>query len=422
MSSTVTALREITDLLAERIGLDFSTIGMKSIELAVNRKMKTANVESIGKFTEILRRDEAEFQSFVESIVVPETWFFRDVEPFNFFKSEISGRFMSPVPRPVRILSIPSSSGEEPYSVAMSLLDVGFPPELALIEAVDISEKAIRKGKTALYGKSSFRGDDEEMISRYFTLEGDLFRLSDRVKGMVNFRRENLASTGFLAGSQQYDIIFCRNLVIYLDKQARELAVTNIKRLLRKGGLLFSGHTEVMFFSGSGFTTVSKPKTFALLNEEATPRVATSKGTAVPASGFSRSGVANRFVRPSAAVKEKVTKQLEESRVIPGNGFDIEYIRGLADGGDYSSARKKCEELVFKDPANRELLCLMGVIDHATGLIDEAENNFLKVLYLEPNHEEALVHISLLYEEKGDGARAKVYRDRLKRISDRKRS
>lgn len=422
MSNTVVALREITDLLAERIGLDYSTIGMKSIELAVTRKINTMGIESIERLALILRKNEDEFQAFVESIVVPETWFFRDVEPFNFLKEEVINRFMSPAPRPVRILSIPSSTGEEPYSIAMSLLDIHFPHELALIDAVDISERAIKKGKSGIFGKSSFRGDDEQMIRRHFIKEGEAYRISERLRKMVNFHKDNLASPGFMAGKQPYDIIFCRNLVIYLDKQARENAVTNIRRLLRKGGYLFSGHTEVMFFSGSGFSTVSRPKTFVLVNEETPVRVASAARSAAPGINFTGDRQGQGFVRPSAAVREKVTKRLEADAADSGNGFDVEYIRSLADGGDFSTARKKCEELIFRDPANRELLCLMGVIDHATGLIDEAENNFLKVLYLEPNHEEALVHISLLYDEKGDNSRSKIYRERLKRITDRKRS
>lgn len=418
VSNPLAALREITDLLAGKIGLDYSTIGIKSIELAVNRKMNTLGIESIHRFATLLGSDEAEFQAFVESIVVPETWFFRDVEPFNFLKEEVIGRFMNPAPRPLRILSIPSSTGEEPYSVAISLLDINFPPEITQIDAVDISEKALKKGKAALFGKSSFRGEDAGMLEKYFTREGESFRLNERARKMVSFQKGNLCESGFLNGKQPYDIVFCRNLVIYLDKQARETAVANIKRLLKKGGYLFSGHTEVMFFAGSGFSAISRPKTFVLLNEEPVPRVSSAVKSAAP--GFKNNIPERNFVRPSSAVKQKVAGRISDAGIPPGNGFDIEYIKSLADGGDYPSARKKCEELIFREPTNRELLCLMGVIDHATGLIDEAENNFLKVLYLEPNHEEALVHISLLYDEKGDSSRSKIYRERLKRITDRK--
>jgi len=420
MSNPLADLREITDLLAEKIGLDYSTIGIRSIELAVNRKMNTLAIDSIQRLAALLRKDENEFQAFVETIVVPETWFFRDVEPFNFLKEEVIGRFMNPAPRPVKILSIPSSTGEEPYSIALSLLDIGFPHELALIDAVDISEKAIKKGKAGIYTKSSFRGDDAALIDRHFIREGEVFRISERARKMVNFHKGNLSDPGFLKGKPPYDIVFCRNLVIYLDKQARESAVANIKRLLRKGGYLFSGHTEVMFFSGSGFSTISRPKTFVLLNEESLPRVSAAQKTAAPGLSYTPGQTAHNFVRPPATAKQKLTEKIRETGEVPGNGFDIEYIKSLADGGDHSTARKRCEELIFKEPANRELLCLMGVIDHATGLIDEAENNFLKVLYLEPNHEEALVHISLLYEQKGDTIRSKIYRERLKRITDRK--
>ncbi|MBK6682666.1 MAG: hypothetical protein IPG53_23100 [Ignavibacteriales bacterium] len=77
--------------------------------------------------------------------------------------------------------------------------------------------------------------------------------------------------------------------------------------------------------------------------------------------------------------------------------------------------------MLQKDPANKELICLMGEISLASGKVDEAENSFLRVLYLEPNHTLALVHISLLYEQKGDQTKSVLYKERLKRVSERSR-
>jgi Flp pilus assembly protein TadD, contains TPR repeats len=98
---------------------------------------------------------------------------------------------------------------------------------------------------------------------------------------------------------------------------------------------------------------------------------------------------------------------------------EIETVRRLADRGKFETARKQCELLLLKNPADRELLCLLGVIYNATGLIEEAESSFLKVLYLEPDNLEALAHISLLYEKRGDTMKARIYTDRLRRSGNR---
>ncbi|GAB1350981.1 protein-glutamate O-methyltransferase CheR [Ignavibacteriales bacterium] len=420
MISFDSGLQHITQILAEKIGLDYATIGIKSVELAVKRRMSQLNIPDISGFLLLLQSNKEELQNFVEMIVVPETWFFRDLEPFLFLQEEVKTKFMAGTIRPLKILSIPSSTGEEPYSIAMAMLDIEFPSELLLIDAVDISQRAIDKAKAGVYGKSSFRGDDDSMIAKYFVRDDTSFTISDKIRSMVTFHRENLVSDLFLRNRSGYDIIFCRNLVIYLDSRSREVAVSNIKRLLKPDGLLFAGHTEVMFFSSAGFRAIPRAKSFALsIEEPGRPRVKSEfrntneavlpKPVRQPLPAHpSRQHRTPLFATSRAEI---ITK--EEER------FDLGYIKELANRGEFSSARRKCEQLLFNDPANKDLICLMGEIDLATGLMDEAENNFLKVLYLEPNHLESLVYISLLYEKKGDKEKATIYKDRIKRLKER---
>ncbi|MBN8545083.1 MAG: hypothetical protein J0L60_03025 [Ignavibacteria bacterium] len=421
MSSFDQGLQEITQLLAEKIGLDYSTIGIKSIELAVKRRMSQLELNDITAFGILLRSSNSELQAFVEMIVVPETWFFRDIEPFVFLKEEVQSKFMTDQVRPLKILSVPSSTGEEPYSIAMALLDIGYPPDLLLIDAVDISLNALDKAKKGVYSKSSFRGEDEAMIAKYFVRSEDAFIIAGRIRSMVTFHNENLVSGSFFKNRSGYDMIFCRNLVIYLDGKSRETAVANIKRLLRPDGILFAGHTEVMFFSSSGFRAIPRAKSFALSPFEA--------GHQKPATEFrqTREVLQPKPAKPASPFlppRQQRSTLFTSSRVeivVKEEQFDLDYIKELANRGELTPARKKCEQLLFNDPTNKDLICLMGEIDLATGLMDEAENNFLKVLYLEPNHLESLVHISLLYEKKGDRDKASIYKDRIKRLQERSR-
>jgi chemotaxis protein methyltransferase WspC len=301
----------------------------------------------------------------------------------------------------------------------MALKDIDYPLQLLAVDAVDISFVATDKAMKGIYGKSSFRGVEESIIKKYFTLDGEQFVLSEEIKKAVTFHNENLANPFFMQYKLPYDMIFCRNLIIYLDGKARETAINHIKRLLRPEGYLFSGHTEVMFYSSNGFRSVSHPKSFALYVESPKPepvRRPVSRGSierTVPLPPV----VKRQFSTSKVDVKRKVN-----DKPMPANSeFEYEYIQELANRGELTTARRKCEELLQKDPTNKELICLMGEISLASGKIDEAENSFLRVLYLEPNHALALVHISLLYEQKGDQSKSILYKERLKRVNERSR-
>lgn len=412
-------LAELLPLLARTIGLDYSTIGIKSLELTLKRRLSQVNSENALDYVNSLEKDKSELQKFVEMIVVPETWFFRDHQPFMFLQEEVKSKFMRTVTQPLRILSVPSSTGEEPYSIVMALKEIDYPLQLLVVDAVDISSIATEKAMRGVYGKSSFRGVDEYIKKKYFTADTESFVLSEEIKKAVTFHNENLASPFFMRYKLPYDMIFCRNLIIYLDGAARDTAINHIKRLLKPDGYLFSGHTEVMFYSSNGFRSVSHPKSFALYVEAPKPEPVRRP--------VSRGSIERTVPLPPVVKRQFSTSKVEGKRKtveIPtavNPDFEYEYIQELANRGELTTARRKCEELLREDPANKDLICLLGEISLASGNIDEAENNFLRVLYLDPNHTLALVHISLLYEQKGDQNKSILYKERLKRVNERLR-
>jgi chemotaxis protein methyltransferase WspC len=419
MVNLESGLSTLLPLLSESMGLDYTTVGVKSLELTLKRRMSQVGAGDALIYVNSLKNDTPEFRKFIEMIVVPETWFFRDQEPFKFLQEEVRSKFMKTVVQPLRILSVPSSTGEEPYSIVMALNEINYPLDLLFVDAVDISSVAIDKARKGRYGKSSFRGVDDYLINKYFTRDGEFFVLSDEIKKAVNFHNENLADPLFMQYKLPYNIIFCRNLVIYLDGKARDRAINHIKRLLRPDGYLFSGHTEVMFYSSNGFRSTSYPKSFALYTETVKPEPINRPVSKV---SIERTVSPHRITR-----KQHSTSKIEERRktreVAPAqqSGFELDYIQELADRGELETARRKCDELLLKDPTNKEIICLMGEISLASGKVDEAENNFLRVLYLEPNHAVALVHISLLYEQKGDQSKSTLYKERLRRVNERQR-
>ncbi|NEM46493.1 MAG: chemotaxis protein CheR, partial [Xanthomonas perforans] len=128
----------------------------------------------------------SEQQALVEAVVVPETWFFRYPESFAALVNLARERSTHLAgARPLRILSLPCSTGEEPYSIAMALLDGGLPGDGFRIDAMDISEVNLQRAERALYGRNSFRGDDLSFRDRHFAVTPEGFELRSQVRRKV---------------------------------------------------------------------------------------------------------------------------------------------------------------------------------------------------------------------------------------------
>src|SRR5262249_51536192 len=157
------------------------------------------------------------------------------------------------------ILSAPCSTGEEPYSLAMALLDAPVPRSQFTIDAVDLSVRALDRAKQAIYGKNSFRGKAVAFRDRHFAQTGDVFKLHDAIHECVSFYQGNLLEEKFLVNHKPYDFIFCRNLLIYFDRATQKLALRKLHQLLSPSGVLFVGPAEVPLVSEQGFAPVGLP-------------------------------------------------------------------------------------------------------------------------------------------------------------------
>ena len=151
-----------------------------------------------------MRASPVELQALIEAVVVPETWFFRDREAFSTLARLVQEASPTAHADGVRrILSLPSSTGEEPYSIAMALFDAGVPADRFSIDAIDISAHAIAVARRATYGKNSFRGHDLGFRARYFDATATGHRLADRVRRPGAFPAGQPAGAGFLDGASE---------------------------------------------------------------------------------------------------------------------------------------------------------------------------------------------------------------------------
>jgi chemotaxis protein methyltransferase CheR len=154
-------------------------------------------------------------------------------------------------------LSAGCSSGEEPYSLAIALHNAGLPlaGKSWEIDACDLNPERIGRAREAIYDETSLRACDAETRRRYFTVEGDRFRLKDRYRAGLRFFQSNLLAPSFTL-ERPYDVILCRNLLIYFCDSAFESLIGLFARALAPGGYLFLGHSESLFDRASEFVPV----------------------------------------------------------------------------------------------------------------------------------------------------------------------
>lgn len=194
-------IEHIERLLKSRIGLDAESIGRSVIERAVRQRMAALEQSALEDYWTTLGGSPREQQALVEAVVVPETWFFRYPESFNALASLAVERLVQLAgSRPLRLISLPCSSGEEPYSIAMTLLDAGLLPAQFHIDALDVSDKVLEQARRGLYGRNSFRGEQLAFRQRHFQQQADGYLLDTRVRDCVSLRTGNLLDPALFAG------------------------------------------------------------------------------------------------------------------------------------------------------------------------------------------------------------------------------
>jgi chemotaxis protein methyltransferase WspC len=401
-------------LLERTMGLNAASIGASAIERAVRARLRACKITDQDDYWEQVQRSREELQELVEAVVVPETWFFRDAEAFRAMVRIVMEEWLpAHGSGAVRLLSLPCSTGEEPYTMAMALLDAGLPPSRFRIDAIDISGHALARGQRGIYGSNSFRGQDVGFRDRYFEKADRGYRISERLRDPVRFLQGNLLDADFLRGSETYDIVFCRNLLIYFDADTQSRAIGVLKRLLSPKGVLFAGHSEAGLMLGNGLASAKIPMAFAFRKAAAIPKQTSPKAASLPpvskpAATATPSRKAPPKPRPAFAFKREPAPQ------------DLDVLRRIADRGQLIEAAQGCEAYIRERGPTPDALLLLGLISDASGDHRAAAGHYRKVLYLDPDHSEALSHLALLLKKQGDVAGAKILHDRMRRLDARR--
>ena len=400
-------------LLRDSMGLDAASLGPSAVSRAVQRRQAACMLADRQSYWMHLRASPTELQELVEAVVVPETWFFRDPQAFSALAAMARTQLVAnPARAELRLLSLPCSTGEEPFSMAMALIDADIAPQRFHIDAIDISLRALEQAARASYGSNSFRGQELGFRSRHFSESDGRWQPSPAVRQSVKFQQGNLFAADFLPGYAVYDYIFCRNVVIYFDPPTQARTLEILLRLLTPDGCLFVGPSETGLLPRDRLVSAQLPMAFAF--RRAGPEQGLDAGVERRRSQAPRPGVA---MRPRAAPRplplQVATPPLAERLSAQAT---MDRVQDLADQGRLAEAASACEDSLKQYGPSAAGYHLLGLIREASGQADNAAAMYRKALYLQPDHRETLAHLALLLEKQGKRAAARVLRERLQRL------
>ncbi|MET3213250.1 UNVERIFIED_ORG: chemotaxis protein methyltransferase WspC [Burkholderia territorii] len=411
--------------------------------------------EALDAYWQQLNASADERRALIELFVVPETWFFRDREAFATLARQAAERLAAMPGRVIRVLSAPCSTGEEPYSAAMALLDAGLEPASFAIDAIDLSARAIEQARLGCYGRNAFRGTAMEFRTRYFTPTRDGWLLDERVRARVQFSHANLVEPVADNGIR-YDFVFCRNVLIYFDRDAQDRVIRSLDARLADDGMLFVGPAETGVAMRHGMRSARVPLAFAFHREPAgaaadacaarpvvplsaapdrhaerftvAPLAAPRPVVAVAPPGWLGDGRQPFAAAPAvqAAAVDARASLAAATAVAAAPVYDgiaptiddaptLEDAQALANAGAFDEAERVLAQFSARVGPHADAFYLNGLIADARGRAAEASDFYRKALYLRPTHHEALTHLATLLDVGGDRAGAQWLLERARR-------
>lgn len=375
-------------LLTETAGLSFHGQRREALAHGVSTRLAATGCSSIEAYLHFVGSDPAELQALLDEVTVQETQFFRNPPQVRALRRhvlpEIVRRATSDGTRRIRVWSAGCSTGEEPYTVAMLLREL-VPPGAAgwdiQVLATDVSSRAVDAARRAVYRPRSLRLAEDVDRDRWMVrTPGDAssYAVRDEVRELVDVRHHNVVSDPPPCGPGELDLVLCRNVTIYLTREATQALVQRLHGCLRDGGYLFLGHAETLWQISEEFTLVPLGDAFVYRRVDApTPQrrqVLTDRRTAQePWPHPERRG---RTPRRTATARER-----------------LHAAREAVAEGSYAQAADLALEVATAHPLEPAAHYLRGLALATAGADEEAVVSLRKAAYLDPGH--ALAHFVL---------------------------
>ncbi len=390
--------------ILEHSGIHIEESRFDALRISLVTRATRFGHDSFERYYDLLVADEAEFRELLSLITINETSFFRFPAQFEALRGVVVPEILdarSPAVRSFRVWSAGCSTGEEPYSIAMTLLEAGIDslghrPEVL---GTDVSTSALERAEAGVYPPRTLLNVPRDIVGRYFEPTATGHQVADRVREVVSFRYQNLVKEPYptaLMGA--WDVIFCRNVTIYFRVESTRRVVDHLFESLNPGGYLFIGHSETLTGISDRFETVEVGGVFLHRRPpDTTPGVSFSQAVeikrregAVLPSGGSGAPV----TQPGPGRPRPAFRSAAAAPDAADDAYDqLSAARAFADEGDFEQATAAAEEALRVDPLCASARYILGLIHLRAGREDEAIAQFRRTIVADGGF--ALAHLNL---------------------------
>jgi chemotaxis protein methyltransferase CheR len=406
---TLEEFRRFRDLLHRQSGIYLEESKLDSLRISLVTRATRLGYKNLTEYFAALSRDDHEFNELLNLVTINETSFFRFPAQFEALKGRVLPEIMAAKTggnKGVRIWSAGCSTGEEPYSISMALIDAGievsgYKPQVL---GTDVSTKALARAKAGVYGKRAMMSVAPDVASRFFdsTASGD-YRVNDRVRQHVDFGYQNLIKEPYpLSLMGNWDIIFCRNVTIYFRLESTRRVVANFYDSLNEGGYLFIGHSETLTSISDSFEAVEIGGVF--LYRKPVSRRSFVFGQSTPRAARPKTVRTKTESQPSRAAKAPDPEPPTASE--ESNGSALERARLDLKEGRPDAVLRTVEQVLGVDPNNAEAHLLSAYVHADAGDYDEAMAASDRALAINPLLPVAHYILGIIHQRQGDAVRA----------------
>lgn len=240
--------KDLRDYIYDKSGIFIADTKKYLIENRLSRILQEKELKSYEDYLNLIKfsSNGSELIRLFDAVTTNETYFFREPQQLSIFAEWVFPKLavQKRGNNKIKIWSAACSSGEEPYTLSMMLMEKLLPVDSYEIYGSDLSESVLDSAKKAVYTSYSIRNMPEQYLKKYFSNSGKSYSLNARVKETVKFMKVNLIESTNMKLLHGMDIIFCRNVLIYFDAKAKQKVVSNLYDCLNTGGYLFIGSSE----------------------------------------------------------------------------------------------------------------------------------------------------------------------------------
>jgi chemotaxis protein methyltransferase CheR len=233
----------------KELGISLSDYKISLLKSRLSKRLQFLRLKSFNEYYEYLKKDSTgeEIFMFINAVSTNVTSFFREPPQWEFMEKEIQDIIKNKKNKKLRIWSAASSSGEEPYSIIMFLKDhlKDFDSWDIKILATDISKKVLAKAIDGIYEIDKIKNMSKQMIESSFDkISSTQYQIKKKLRDKITFRMFNLVTGNYSMFKTNFDIIYCRNVMIYFDRETRQKVVENLTRIIEENGIFFLGSSE----------------------------------------------------------------------------------------------------------------------------------------------------------------------------------